>query len=211
MFTGIVESMGTVAAVDACGGGRRISIAAPELAAQLQLGQSIATAGACISVTATADGRFAADLSAETCRLTTLGTLRVGDGVNLERAMAASDRFDGHLVAGHIDGLGRLEAMDAADGTGARAFRFASPIALASLVAAKGSIAIDGVSLTVNEVGAVLGETFSFAVTLIPLTLEATTLGKLEVGDAVNLEADLIARYVARLAGFAGFEARGDR
>jgi len=159
----------------------------------LALGESIAVDGACLSVVSITGSGFEADASGETLARTTLGRLAPGERVHLERALRASDRLGGHFVTGHVDGVGTMiERRPAGDATW-MAFRV--PRELARFVAEKGSIAVDGVSLTVNLV-----EGDRFEVTLIPITLEKTKLGALEVGAAVNLEVDVVARYVARLA-----------
>lgn len=195
MFTGIVTDIGRVKAISPHEGGVRLHVATTGLAGAddpFQLGESIAVSGVCLTVTAITDAGFHADVSGETLRLTTLGARAVGDGVNLERALRAGDRLGGHLVSGHVDGLGRLRGRHA-DGLSER-FAFTVPEPLRRYVAVKGSITVDGVSLTVNAV-----DDEGFAVNLIPHTLAHTTLGTLRDGDAVNLEVDGIARYVERL------------
>lgn len=195
MFTGIVTDIGRIAASSPHEGGVRLHIASAALAPAgdpFQLGESIAVAGVCLTVTAISEEGFHADVSAETLRLTTLGQRMVGDAVNLERALRAADRLGGHLVSGHVDGVGRLN-MRHADGLSER-FGFTVPEPLRRYVAVKGSITVDGVSLTVNAV-----DDDGFQVNLIPHTLAHTTLGSLRAGDAVNLEVDTVARYVERL------------
>jgi riboflavin synthase len=161
------------------------------------IGDSIAVAGACLTVVAQAHYGFAADLSPETLARTTLGRARAGDGVNLEKSLRLSDRLGGHLVSGHIDGIGAVADVVREGEGGAERWRFVAPPELLRYIAEKGSIAVDGVSLTVNGVTA-----DGFHVTLIPHTLGATTFGERKAGDPVNLEVDMVARYLERLAAF---------
>lgn len=194
MFTGIVQDVGRVASLERRGGDLRIRIAVDRLSlASTQPGDSIAVSGVCLTaLDLLPAGSFAADVSNETLALTTLGTLEVGSRVNLEPALRAGDPLGGHLVSGHVDGLG--EVLDiVADARSVR-MRFGCPASLARYVARKGSIAIDGVSLTINEVGDT-----DFSVNLIPHTQTVTTLGEYHVGRRVNLEIDQVARYVERL------------
>lgn len=194
MFTGIVQDVGRVASLERRGGDLRIRIAVERLSlAGTQPGDSIAVSGVCLTaLDLLPPESFAADVSNETLALTTLGTLEVGSRVNLEPALRAGDPLGGHLVSGHVDGLG--EVLDiVADARSVR-MRFGCPAALARYVARKGSIAIDGVSLTINEVGDT-----DFSVNLIPHTQTVTTLGEYRVGRRVNLEIDQVARYVERL------------
>ena len=193
MFTGIVSAVGCVAAMNSRGGDVELGVtAAGGGVERLRIGDSIAVGGVCLTVTRQESGAFFADVSLETLSRTTLGGLRVGSRVNLEPCLRAGDPLGGHLVSGHVDAVGRLlEVLP--DGRSSR-LRFELPADLARFLAPKGSICIDGVSLTVNEV-----EGRSFGVNLIPHTQTATTLGALTGGDAVNLEVDLIARYLERL------------
>ncbi len=192
MFTGIVESIGTVRECSVQGGGARVSIGAGALAAGLRVGDSIAVDGACLTVTALRGDGFTCDLSAETLHCTTLKALRVGGRVNLERPLRLGDRLGGHLVTGHVDAVGHVaERVPQGDG---ELFRFRFPQALAPLLVLKGSIAVDGISLTVAELGR-----DAFGVAIIPHTLHHTTLGGKGVGNPVNLEADLLGKHVARL------------
>jgi len=193
MFTGIVQAIGTVATLTARAGDVELVIDAGPLAlGDVAVGDSIAVAGACLTATRVAGTRFAADVSNETLAVTTLGRLAAGSRVNLEKALKAGAALGGHYVTGHVDGLARLVAAHD-DGRSLR-LSFEVPAALARYVAPKGSVTLEGVSLTVNEV-----EGRRFGVNLIPHTREVTTLGALAVGDAVNLEIDIIARYLERL------------
>jgi riboflavin synthase len=194
MFTGIIEAVGEVTAVDANADGRRLTIAAP-FAAELSPGQSVSVSGTCLTVEAADAGAFEVFLATETIARTSLGALVAGDGVNLERAMPADGRFDGHLVQGHVDATTELLAVERVgeDWT----YTFALPAGLERYVVEKGSIALDGVSLTVAS----LAEA-SFAVAVIPTTYRETTLGERAPGDRLNVEVDILAKYVERqLAG----------
>lgn len=193
MFTGIVQAVGHIAAREARGGDARLVVDAATLdLADVAIGDSIAVAGVCLTVVAIDGARWIADVSAETLACTTLGALVVGDGVNLEKALRLADRLGGHLVSGHVDGVGRVARID--DDGASQRWTFSVPAALARYIAVKGSICVDGTSLTVNEVG-----DDGCGVTLIPHTLGATTFGARRVGDAVNIEVDLVARYLERL------------
>jgi riboflavin synthase len=196
MFTGIVEGVGTVAelAVAPDRSGARLRLAAPFLAADLALGDSVAVNGCCVTVAGREPDGFSADLVAETLRRTALGRLRPGDRVNLERPLAAGGRLGGHLVQGHVDGVARLlERRPVGDG---EELRVELPEPLARYVVEKGSIAIDGVSLTVAGLGPGW-----FGVALVPHTLQVTTLGQRRPGDPLQLEVDVVAKYVERLLG----------
>jgi riboflavin synthase len=193
MFTGLVEGVGRVLALEPRGGDLRLRIGVGTLPFDgVALGESIAVSGVCLTVIAFDATSFDADASTETLSLTTLGGLAVGHAVNLERAMRPTDRLGGHLVSGHVDGLGRVLSVH--DDARAQRWRFAAPAALLKYIAVKGSICVDGVSLTVNAVD---GE--GFEVALIPHTVSHTAFATTRVGDAVNLEVDLVARYVERL------------
>jgi riboflavin synthase len=197
MFTGIVTDIGEVVHVRPRAEGlHRIKIACGYERSSIVEGASIACAGVCLTVVGagTEDGRtwFAVDAAAETLQLTTVGRWRHGSKVNLERALKLGDELGGHIVAGHADGLAAVTARE--DLTEMARFALRTPAALARLIASKGSVALDGVALTVNEVTA---DTFS--VLVIPHTLKVTTLGALAIGEEVNLEVDLMARYAARL------------
>lgn len=192
MFTGIVEAMGTVEAVRPQPGGARLAIRPPGGWRRPEPGSSLAVNGTCLTLTAWEGDCFLADLSTETLRRTTFGTIRPGDRVNLERPLTLGAPLGGHIVTGHVDGVGSVTRVEP-DGQGA-VMRLRAPAEMAPLLVYKGSIAVDGVSLTVAE----LGEA-EFSVALIPYTLHHTTLGIRQPGDAVNLEADLLGKYVARL------------
>lgn len=193
MFTGLIEGVGALAAREMRGGDARLRIAAGTLPFDgVQLGESISVNGVCLTVVEFDPGSFAVDVSNETLALTTLGRLDIGSPLNLERAMRPTDRLGGHLVSGHVDGLG-IAAKRRDDARAVR-WRIAAPMALLRYVARKGSICVDGVSLTVNEV-----DDAGFEVALIPHTVEHTAFRALREGDAVNLEVDLLARYVERL------------
>ena len=195
MFTGIVTDVGTVRSVEQRGD-LRLQIQTGYDLDTVDLGASIACSGVCLTVVGTGaeDGRtwFAADAGAETLRLTTAGSWRHGARLNLERALKIGDELGGHLVSGHVDGIAELTARE--DLTDMARLAFRAPPALPRFIAQKGSVALDGVSLTVNEVA---GD--AFTVLIIPHTLAVTTLGGLRVGDPVNLEIDQMARYAARL------------
>ena len=195
MFTGILEGVGRLAAREARGGDVRFTFATGTLPFEdVRLGESIAVNGVCLTVIAFDAGSFQADASTETLSLTTLGALAQGAALNLERAMRPSDRLGGHLVSGHVDGIGRVLSVH--DDGRAQRWRFAAPAPLLMYIAKKGSICVDGVSLTVNEVDAE-----GFEVALIPHTVAHTRFAETAAGDAVNLEIDLVARYVERLLG----------
>jgi riboflavin synthase len=198
MFTGIVKSVGRVASIGDGGGLRRLAIDTGGLAtADWQRGDSIAVAGVCLTAVAVAEGRFEAELSGETLARTTLGGLEAGSPVNLEPALAAASALGGHFVTGHVDGVARV--LECREQGGAATATIEAPAALARFIATKGSVALDGVSLTVGRVcGA------AFVVDLVPHTRAVTTLGGLAPGNELNLEVDLVARYLDRL-----LEARG--
>jgi riboflavin synthase len=194
MFTGIITAVGRIAAVDPTAGGVRLKVDAADLGlADGQVGESIAVDGVCLTAVTIAASGFTADVSRETLRCT--AGFETSAQVNLERALRLSDRLGGHLVSGHVDGVGALVSVVAAGDN--RVLRFEAPPEVARYVAVKGSIAINGVSLTVNEVKAM-----QFCVNIIPHTLAATNLGALTAGMRVNLEADTVARYVERLNSF---------
>ena len=193
MFTGIVQDVGKVRARENRGGDARIVIAFNQMkAADFRIGDSICVQGCCLTATELLDDAFTADVSRETLSLTTLGDLAVGSPVNLEPSLKAGDALGGHLVSGHIDGVAEIVSISS-DARSSR-IRIAVPSDLARYIARKGSVAVDGVSLTVNEV-----EAATFGVNIIPHTQTVTTLGKLVGGSRVNLEVDQVARYVERL------------
>jgi riboflavin synthase len=189
MFTGLVEALGTVCRLETEGAGRQLTIAVPSFSAELTVGQSVAVNGTCLTVVEQADDTCRFQVGPETLHRTNLGELRPGHRVNLERALRLSDRLGGHLVQGHIDGLGRVaERTRQGDW---ELIWFACPEELAAQMVPKGSVAVDGVSLTLVDVAA-----DHFSVALIPHTLAHTTLGFKQPGASVNLETDLLAKYV---------------
>jgi riboflavin synthase len=190
VFTGLVQDLGEITAVDASGDGVRVAIAT-EL--ELAEGDSIAVNGVCLTATAVSDGHFAADVMNETLRRSSLGALAPGGRVNLELPLRAADRLGGHFVQGHVDGVGGI--WDFRDEGFSRVVTIGVPADLIRYVVEKGSITVDGVSLTVSA----LGDDW-LQVSLIPETLERTILGAIEVGQTVNLEVDVLAKYVERLA-----------
>lgn len=193
MFTGLVAGVGRLLGREARGGDARLRIGTGTLPFDaVEAGESIAVNGVCLTVVAFDADSFEADASNETLALTTLGALPVGRALNLERAMRPTDRLGGHMVSGHVDGVGRVLRVE--DDARAQRWRFAAPPPLLRYVATKGSICVDGVSLTVNGVDAE-----GFEVALVPHTLAHTAFGQTAAGDAVNLEVDLVARYVERL------------
>jgi len=193
MFTGIVEEVGTVLAVEHHGGSATLAVDCTVVVARAGIGDSISVNGCCVTVTSLPhEGGFTADLMGETLDRTALGGLRLGDRVNLEQALSASGRLGGHLVQGHVDGVGEVLAIEPkADWT---VMTFSLPPSLARYVVEKGSIAVDGTSLTVMAV-----DSATFTVGLIPHTLAVTVFGARAVGDHVNLEIDIVAKYVERL------------
>jgi riboflavin synthase len=196
MFTGLIEGVGRLAAREMRGGDARLRIEIGTLpwgaGADVRMGESISVNGTCLTVVAFDDTGFEADASNETLGLTTLGEVDVGRALNLERAMRPTDRLGGHLVSGHVDGVGTV-VHAWADGRAQR-WVFEAPASLRRYIAAKGSICVDGVSLTVNAV-----DDRGFEVTLVPHTIAHTAFGETRAGDPVNLEVDLLARYVERL------------
>jgi riboflavin synthase len=193
MFTGIITATGRVASLTEKGGDLELGIDAAALDLhRIAIGDSVSVQGACLTVTRKDGSCIFADVSRETMAKTTLGELRAGSKVNLEPSLRAGDALGGHWVSGHVDAVGNLRVLT----QDARSWRmeFELPAALMRFVASKGSICVDGVSLTVNEI-----EGCRFAVNIIPHTLEVTTLGELKVGDGVNIEIDVIARYLERL------------
>jgi riboflavin synthase len=204
MFTGLIEGVGRLAACEPRGGDARLRIEVGSLpwpthgADAPALGESIAVNGVCLTVVSFDARAFEADASNETLALTSLGALPLGRALNLERAMRPSDRLGGHLVSGHVDGVGQVQEV--ADDGRAQRWRYVAPPELRRYIAKKGSICVDGVSLTVNSV-----DDAGFEVALVPHTLAHTAFDATRTGDAVNLEVDLLARYVERL-----LQERGD-
>lgn len=192
MFTGIVEDVGTVLSVSGDTAGQTLRIRSVVVTEDLSVGDSISIAGACLTAVSVDDDSFEIEAVSETLEKTNLGRLRSGDGVNLERAMRADGRFDGHIVQGHVDGVGRVLRLEP-EGIGSR-LAIEVPPSLLRWIVEKGSITVDGVSLTVAHLSGQMVE-----IALIPHTLEATTLGSLAGGDVVNLEADILGKYVERL------------
>jgi riboflavin synthase len=192
VFTGIVEELGAVVALERVGDSARLRVHGPAVIADARPGDSIAVNGVCLTVTRTSDGSFTADVMHETLARTSLSVLGVGDPVNLERAVRADGRLGGHLVQGHVDAVGRIERRE--PGERWEVLRVSVPPALSRYVVPKGSIAVDGVSLTVVD-----ADSDGFTVSLIPETLSRTTLGHAPVGAPVNLEVDVLAKYVERM------------
>lgn len=195
MFTGIIQSVGRIARLEPRGGDVRLYVDTADLdLSDVQLGDSIAVSGVCLTAVTLEPRGFGADVSNETLSLTTLGKHKAGDPVNLEKALRLADRLGGHLVSGHVDGVGKVVSVTP-DGRSLR-WVFEAPANLSRYIAAKGSICIDGTSLTVNEVNG-----HRFGVNLIPHTVEHTAFKARRPGDAVNLEVDVVARYIERLIG----------
>jgi riboflavin synthase len=189
LFSGIVEAVGSIRAVAAAADAKRFSVTAPF--ADLALGESVCVSGVCLTVVAREAGSFEVDVSAETLRRSTLGKLGPGDRVNLERSLRLNDRLSGHLVFGHVDGIGKLLSVTPEGDS--RLYHFEPPDSVARYLVEKGSVAVDGVSLTVFAC-----RSRSFSVALIPHTAQVTTLGSLAPGEEVNLEGDMIAKYVEK-------------
>jgi riboflavin synthase len=191
MFTGIIEGLGAVAAIRPVGQGKRLAITAGFELTGTKVGDSIAVSGACLTAVAIAGRQFEIDVSPETLARTTLGAARVGERVNLERALRLSDRIDGHLVSGHTDGTGVIASREAAGN--AVIVTVAVPEALTRYMIVKGSVAVDGVSLTINRI-----EADRFSVSIIPYTSGLTTIGFKQKGEGVNIEVDMIGKYVEK-------------
>ncbi|MEM9303884.1 MAG: riboflavin synthase [Pseudomonadota bacterium] len=205
MFTGIIQAVGCVRDLTPRDGDVRLTIETEtDFFAGVKLGDSIAVSGACLTAVDLGDRHFAADVSRETLDLTTLGRLASGHRVNLEKALGAGEPLGGHFVTGHVDGIGKL--VDRRPDARSIRMRFEVPASLEALVADKGSIAIEGVSLTVNRVQGRIVE-----INLVPHTLEWTNLDALAAGDPVNMEADLLARYLARMISVSGYNGGIDR
>jgi riboflavin synthase len=189
MFTGLIESQGIITRAERISGGLRVEVYAPDFGRDMAIGDSIAIDGVCLTVIKFIRGAFLADVSDETVRRTTLGTLRQGSKVNLERALRFSDRLGGHIVAGHIDDVGKLVNRQAAGN--ATVYRFSVPFDLREFMVQKGSVAVDGISLTVMDL-----TPDGFTAAVIPHTEEVTTLKEKPIGGGVNIEVDLMAKYV---------------
>lgn len=191
MFSGIVEDVGTVVSMNPVGGGALLRVATAIPLSEVRTGDSIAVSGACLTVTGKLGGEFTCDVSAETLSRTTFHRLRPGSRVNLERSLTLSGRLDGHLVYGHVDGTGTVREIRPAGES--RVFHIRADPSIMKFVVYKGAVAVEGVSLTVSAV-----RTEGFEVALIPLTLGRTTLGRMRSGDPVNVETDIIGKYVLR-------------
>ena len=193
MFTGIITAIGRVESLEQIGGDVRLRISSGKLDLDdVRVGDSIATNGVCLTAVELLEDGYVADVSAETLRKTTVGLWGEGTYVNLEKAMLATDRFGGHIVSGHVDGIGRvLERLQEAR---AEVFWIEAPVNLAKYIAQKGSITVDGTSLTVNDVDGA-----RFALTIVPHTIEETVIADYQVGHKVNIEVDLVARYLEKL------------
>jgi len=191
MFTGIIEGLGAIAAVRPAGSGKRLTVAADFDLSGTRVGDSISVSGACLTAVAIAGRQFEVDVSPETLARTTLGSVRVGERVNLERALRLSDRIDGHLVSGHTDGTGTIDTREAAGN--AVIVTVAVAEALTRYMIVKGSVAVDGVSLTINRL-----DPERFSASIIPHTAALTTIGLKRTGERVNIEVDLIGKYVEK-------------
>ena len=192
MFSGIVEEMGAVTSIEKTLAGTRMRILASTVLSDLKVGDSVSVNGTCLTVVTKGEREFAVEVSPETLKVTTLGHFSAGAPVNLERAMKLNERIGGHLVAGHVDGVGTIRSRRQDGNTSV--FTIEAPAEILRYCVAKGSITVDGISLTINEIG-----DHSFGIAVIPHTAKVTTLGLRQVNDTVNLEADLIGKYVERL------------
>jgi riboflavin synthase len=191
MFTGIIEGLGTISGISSAGRGKRLVIDTDFQLHQTKIGDSISVSGACLTVVKIEPRRFEVDVSPETLKTTTFGNAKIGERVNIERAMRISDRIDGHLVSGHIDGMGTIKHRQ--ETGNAVIVTIAVPGALTRYMITKGSVAVDGISLTINSYGS-----NAFTVSIIPHTATITTIGVKDKGDLVNIEADMIGKYVER-------------
>lgn len=209
MFTGIIEEIGEIAAITPSGDGWRLTVRAPKAAADAVHGESIAVSGVCLTVVGSTPDTFDADVMKQTLDVSALGSVTVGARVNIEKAMPVGARLGGHIVQGHVDGTGPV--LEVRPGAQWRVLRIGLPAELAPLVVDKGSISVDGTSLTVSAVSAPDAAEPWFEVSLIPETLAATTLGSRAVGDRVNLETDILARHVERLLAFRAVPEGGSR
>jgi riboflavin synthase len=191
MFTGIIEGLGTITAIRPSGEGRRLAIQADFFLTGTKIGDSIAVSGACLTAVTLSGARFEVDVSPETIEKTTLKNAKPGDRVNIERALSLSGRLDGHLVSGHIDGAGQISHITKK--SNAILIGFSVPESLSRYMIPKGSVAVDGISLTINAC-----DQNSFEVSIIPHTAEITTIGLKKIGDPVNIETDMIGKYVEK-------------
>ncbi|MCB8044918.1 riboflavin synthase [Microbacterium oxydans] len=209
MFTGIIEEMGEITAITPAGDGWRLTVRAPRAAADAVHGESIAVSGVCLTVVGSTADTFDTDVMKQTLDVAAIGSATIGTRVNLEKAMPVGARLGGHIVQGHVDGVG--EVLEVRPGAQWSVLRISLPADLAPLVVDKGSISVDGTSLTVSAVSAPADPSPWFEVSLIPETLAATTLGVRAVGDRVNLETDILARHVERLLAFRAAPEGGSR
>ncbi|MGO4487933.1 riboflavin synthase [Microbacterium sp. 2RAF4] len=209
MFTGIIEEMGEITAIAPAGDGWRLTVRAPRAAADAVHGESIAVSGVCLTVVGSTADTFDTDVMKQTLDVAAIGSATVGTRVNIEKAMPVGARLGGHIVQGHVDGVG--EVLEVRPGAQWSVLRISLPADLAPLVVDKGSISVDGTSLTVSAVSAPADPSPWFEVSLIPETLAATTLGVRAVGDRVNLETDILARHVERLLAFRAAPEGGSR
>lgn len=194
MFTGLIEELGKVQSLTGSGESYCLTVGAKKVLQDLAIGDSVAVNGACLTVVAKTDNAFTVDVMPETARRTVIGTLHVGEGVNLERTLRFGDRLEGHLVAGHVEGVGRI--LHRQEDGNAVVFRIGCDKSLTHYIIEKGSVAVDGISLTVTA-----AEENSFSVSVIPHTAAVTTLGFKRVGDKVNVETDLIGKYIEKFVG----------
>lgn len=209
MFTGIIEEMGEITAITPAGDGWRLTVRAPRAAADAVHGESIAVSGVCLTVVGSTADTFDTDVMKQTLDVAAIGSATIGTRVNIEKAMPVGARLGGHIVQGHVDGVG--EVHEVRPGAQWSVLRISLPADLAPLVVDKGSISVDGTSLTVSAVSAPADPSPWFEVSLIPETLAATTLGVRAVGDRVNLETDILARHVERLLAFRAAPEGGSR
>ncbi|MFC7943014.1 MULTISPECIES: riboflavin synthase [unclassified Microbacterium] len=209
MFTGIIEEMGEITAITPAGDGWRLTVRAPRAAADAVHGESIAVSGVCLTVVGSTADTFDTDVMKQTLDVAAIGSATIGTRVNIEKAMPVGARLGGHIVQGHVDGVG--EVLEVRPGAQWSVLRISLPADLAPLVVDKGSISVDGTSLTVSAVTAPADPSPWFEVSLIPETLAATTLGVRAVGDRVNLETDILARHVERLLAFRAAPEGGSR
>lgn len=200
MFTGLIEEIGTVTQVEQLDDSLRLTVRGPKVVSDAEHGDSIQVSGVCLTVVQRSDDSFTADVMQQTLDVTTLGQIRVGSSVNLERAVRADTRLGGHIVQGHVDGIASLLSIE--QGENWRVLRFGVGRELAPMLVDKGSVTVAGVSLTVSNLADAKESEQWFEVSLIPETLTATTLGELNIGDTVNIETDIIARHVARMLEF---------